>query len=163
MTEPHVTWLSQAAYDSLVAELAEREGPIRTEITNRIAEARAEGDLKENGGYHAARDEQGHNEGRINHLKALLEHAKVGAPEVEDGVAHIGRVVTIEFAPGDSETYFIGAGSEAEFTKFQVLSPGSPLGEAIIGRHIGDDVEYQLPNGKQITVTLVDVQANKSE
>ncbi|MEY3407033.1 MAG: hypothetical protein RL038_94 [Actinomycetota bacterium] len=162
MTEPHVTWLSQAAFDSLVAELAEREGPIRTEITARIAEARAEGDLKENGGYHAAREEQGHNEGRINHLKALLENAKVGAPEVADGVAHIGRVVTIQFAPGDSETYYIGTATEAEFTKFEILSPGSPLGEAVIGRHIGDDIEYKLPNGRETTVTLIDVQKNET-
>jgi transcription elongation factor GreA len=154
----HLTWLTQAAYDRLASELADREGPIRTEITTRIAEARAEGDLKENGGYHAAREEQGHNEGRIAHLKELLEHARIGQPEVPDGEAHVGRVVTIEFAPGDNETYLIGNAAEAGLSQYELLSPAAPLGEALIGHRVGDDVSYKLPNGKEITVTLIDVQ-----
>jgi transcription elongation factor GreA len=154
----HITWLSQAAYDRLALELSEREGRIRVEITEKISEARAEGDLKENGGYHAAREEQGHNEGRIAHLKHLLEHSRIGKPEVEDGEAHIGRVVVLEFAPGDQETYFIGASEEAGLVDFEILSPSAPLGEALIGHRVGDDVAYKLPNGREVIVTLVDVQ-----
>jgi transcription elongation factor GreA len=67
-----VTWLTQEAFDGLQAELADREGPLRLEITTRISLARDEGDLKENGGYHAAREEQGKNEARIRVLKHLL-------------------------------------------------------------------------------------------
>ncbi|MEY4348474.1 MAG: hypothetical protein RIS43_893 [Actinomycetota bacterium] len=154
----HITWLTQAAYDRLANELAERKGPIRDEITKRIVIAREEGDLKENGGYHAAREEQGKNEGRITHLEALLEHARIGAPEVPDGHAAIGRVVTIEFAPGEQESYYIGSAEESAVTHHDVLSPSSPLGDAIIGRQIGDEVSYTLPNGRSITVVLVDVQ-----
>ncbi|MEY4322761.1 MAG: hypothetical protein RL410_542 [Actinomycetota bacterium] len=154
----HITWLTQAAYDRLANELAERQGPIRDEITKRIVIAREEGDLKENGGYHAAREEQGKNEGRIAHLEALLEHARIGAPEVPDGHAAIGRVVTIEFAPGEQESYYIGSAEESAVTHHDVLSPSSPLGDAIIGRQIGDEVAYTLPNGRTITVVLVDVQ-----
>jgi len=72
MTE--ITWLTQDAYDRLVGEFADRQGPIRHEITQRIEQAREEGDLKENGGYHAAKEEQGKNEARIRQLRQLLEN-----------------------------------------------------------------------------------------
>lgn len=153
----HITWLTPEAHNRLVEELAERQGPIRDEITRKIAEARAEGDLKENGGYHAAREEQGKNEARIKHLQYLLENSMVGSPEVPDGEAHIGRVVTIEFAENDTETYLL-ASAEEKGAKYEVLSYSSPLGEALIGKRIGDEVEYRLPNGKITRVMLVDVQ-----
>lgn len=153
----HITWLTPEAHNRLVEELAERQGPIREEITRKIAEARAEGDLKENGGYHAAREEQGKNEARIKHLQYLLENSMVGSPEVPDGEAHIGRVVTIEFSENDTETYLL-ASAEEKGAKYEVLSYSSPLGEALIGKRIGDEVEYRLPNGKITRVMLVDVQ-----
>ena len=159
MTE-HVTYLTQEAHDRLSAELAEREGELRSEIIRRIATAREEGDLSENGGYHAAREEQGKNEARIKHLKHLLEHARIGLPEVPDGEAHIGRVVTVEYAPDDQETYLMGEPAESGLTAHQILSPTSPLGQALIGHRVGDDVTYALPNGNQVTVTLVDVQSS---
>ncbi len=157
MTE-HTTWLTQAAYDRLQNELEERKGPVRDEITARISAAREEGDLKENGGYHAARDEQGKNEGRIAHLEHLLEHAKVGTPEVPDGEVHVGRLVTVEFGQDDTETYLIGSAEEASHSPHEVLSPTSPLGQALIGKRIGDEVNYELPNGRVANVILVDVQ-----
>ena len=85
------TWLTQEAADRLSAELVELEGPKRAEIVKKIEAARAEGDLKENGGYHAAREEQGKNEARIKQLKHMLEHAHIGAPPVgeEIGRAHV--------------------------------------------------------------------------
>lgn len=157
MTE-HTTWLTQAAFDRLQAELDERKGAIRHEITVRISAAREEGDLKENGGYHAAREEQGKNEGRIAHLEHLLLHAKIGTPDAPDGEVHIGRLVTVEFGQDDTETYLIGATAEAEHSDFSVLSPTSPLGSALMGKRIGDEVSYELPNGRTANVILVDVQ-----
>lgn len=154
----HVTWLTQAAFNRLAEELAERTGPIRDEITQRIVTAREEGDLKENGGYHAAREEQGKNEGRIQHLEHLLEHVRVGTPEVPDGEVAIHRVVTVEFAPNDQESYFVGESEESGLTHHDVLSPSSPLGQALIGHRIGDEVTYTLPNGRSVSVVLVDVQ-----
>lgn len=155
----HITWLTQEAYDRLAGELADREGPQRAEITKRIELARQEGDLKENGGYHAARDAQGMNEARIRHLKHLLEHAQIGTPDVEDGVAAVGRVVIIEFDAGDSETFLLGSreGADAD-REVEILSPTSPLGAALIGHRIGEDVSYALANGRTITVTIADVQ-----
>ncbi|MEN9923150.1 MAG: hypothetical protein RIS09_664 [Actinomycetota bacterium] len=153
----HITWLTPEAHNRLVEELNERQGPIREEITRKIAEARSEGDLKENGGYHAAREEQGKNEARIKHLQYLLENSMVGAPDVPDGEAHIGRVVTVEFAENDTETYLLASAEEKSST-YEVLSYSSPLGEALIGKRIGDEVEYRLPNGKIARVMLLDVQ-----
>src|SRR4051794_18137263 len=96
-----VTWLTQEAYDRLKAELEHLSGPARAEVTQRIAAARAEGDLKENGGYHAAKDEQGKMEARIRQLTQLLRGAKVGAPPAAAaGVAGAGMVVTVDYGGG---------------------------------------------------------------
>ena len=154
----HTTWLTQDAFDRLRAELDERSGPQRAEITKRIELARQEGDLSENAGYHAAREAQGMNEARIRHLTHFLEHAQIGAPEVEDGVAAVGRVVTVEFDDGEQEIFLLGSREEVAHSQHEVLSPSSPLGAAVIGKHIGDDVTYALANGRTITVTIADVQ-----
>lgn len=157
MTE-HTTWLTQDAYDRLKAELEDRSGPQRAEITKRIELARQEGDLSENAGYHAAREAQGMNEARIRHLTHFLEHALIGAPEVEDGVAAVGRVVTVAFDDGEQEVFLLGSREEVAHSEREVLSPSSPLGSAVIGKRIGDDVTYSLANGRSITVTIADVQ-----
>jgi transcription elongation factor GreA len=99
MSEPTQTWLTQEAADRLAAELAELEGPLRAEIIKKIETARAEGDLKENGGYHAAREEQGKIEGRIRQLKHMLEHAHIGTPPAsESGVVGQGMLITVDIA-----------------------------------------------------------------
>ena len=159
MTEQTVTWLTPEAFERLTAELAHLKGEGRRLVSAKIAQAREEGDLSENGGYHAARDAQGMNEARIRHLKHLLEHAQIGTPDVEDGVAAVGRVVTIEFDAGDSETFLLGSreGADAD-REVEILSPTSPLGAALIGHRIGEDVSYALANGRTITVTIADVQ-----
>ena len=156
----HITWLTQTAYDRLVAELAEREGPVRADIVAQIATTRAEGDLSENGGYHAAREEQGKNEARIAQLRHLIENSKVGQPEAADGEVHIGRVVTIEQEDAKQFTFLIAHPSEAEYTEQRVVTPASPIGEAVIGHRIGDSVTYTTPRGIEMTVTIVDVTLN---
>lgn len=156
MTE-HITWLTQEAYDRLKSELDERSGEMRVDIAKRIELARQEGDLSENAGYHAAREAQGMNEARIRHLTHFLEHAQIGAPDVEDGVAAVGRVVTVEFDDGEQETFLLGSREEAAHSDIEVLSPQSPLGAAVIGKRVGEDVTYQLANGRGITVTIADV------
>jgi len=154
----HTTWLTQDAYDRLKAELEDRSGPQRAEIVKRIELARQEGDLSENAGYHAAREVQGMNEARIRHLTHFLEHVQIGAPEVEDGVASVGRVVTVEFDDGEQERFLLGLRVEEAPEGAEVLSPSSPLGGAVIGKRVGDDVTYTLGNGRSITVTIADVE-----
>src|SRR3954470_21891646 len=96
-----VTWLTQEAYDRLKAELAELSGPARAEVVQRISSAREEGDLRENGGYHAAKDEQGKLEARIRQLTQLLREAKDGEAPTAAGIAGPGMVVTVKFQGDD--------------------------------------------------------------
>ena len=154
MTE--ITWLTQDAYDRLVGELADREGPIRQEITKRIEQAREEGDLKENGGYHAAKEEQGKSEARIRQLRALLLDARIGAPDAADDEVAQGRVVSVRFtSDGEVETFLLGSREEAAHATIDVYSPTSPLGEAVMGKRVGDTATYQLANGKEMSVEIL--------
>ncbi|HWJ80702.1 MAG TPA: transcription elongation factor GreA [Nocardioides sp.] len=151
-------WLTQEAYDKLVAELADLEGPQRAEIVARISAARDEGDLKENGGYHAARDEQGRLEGRILQLKDMLRRAEVGETPPDDGVVEPGMVVTYKFDGDDddeAESFLLGA-REIEPEGLTVYSPQSPIGSALTGHKVGEKVSYEAPNGKQIEVVILD-------
>jgi transcription elongation factor GreA len=153
-----VTWLTQEAYDRLKTELEHLSGPARAEISARIGAARAEGDLKENGGYHAAKDEQGKMEARIRQLTQLLREAEVGEPPTATaGEAGPGMVVTVSFGDGDDETFLIGSREEAAVSDITVYSAQSPLGVALTGSKPGDTVTYTAPNGRDISVKLVDV------
>lgn len=150
------TWLTQAAYDRLQAELDELTGPGRREITARIEAAREEGDLKENGGYHAAKDEQGKMEARIRDLEELLKHAVVGEAPEASGVVEIGTVVTAEIL-GDEERFLLGNREMADGSDLDVYSPESPLGAAILGLKVGDSANYAAPNGNTIEVKVLAV------
>ena len=148
------TWLTQEAADRLQAELTQLEGPGRKEVTAKIEAARAEGDLKENGGYHAARDEQGKIEARIRQLKQMLENATIGAPPASaDGVVGAGMVVSAIVA-GDEMRFLLGS-REIATDDLDVYSEKSPLGSAVLGAKIGDKVSYTLPNGKSISVEIL--------
>jgi transcription elongation factor GreA len=150
-----VTWLTQDAYDRLSNELQTLiDG--RTAMAQEINDRREEGDLKENGGYHAAREEQGKQEGRIVQLQALLRSAKVGEAPASDGVAGPGMLVAVRFDGDDEdETFLIGSREEAETAGVEVYSGQSPLGKALTGAREGDKVEYETPTGKTMKVTLV--------
>ena len=155
-SEPNTIWLTQDAFDKLQAELENLKGPVRSEIVARISAARDEGDLKENGGYHAAREEQGKMEGRIRYLQELLRTAHVGDAPTADAVAP-GTVVTIYFEDDadDVETFLLGSREIAATTELTVYSPESALGNAILGARAGESVTYSAPNGKDIKVTVV--------
>jgi transcription elongation factor GreA len=148
------TWLTQEAADRLAAELANLETQGRTEVIKKIEAARAEGDLKENGGYHAARDEQGKIEARIRQLKQMLENATIGAPPASaDGVVGAGMIVSAIVA--DDEMRFLLGSREIATDDLDVYSEKSPLGSAVLGAKIGDKVSYTLPNGKSISVEIL--------
>jgi transcription elongation factor GreA len=157
MNQPTQTWLTQEAADRLAAELADLEGPMRAEIIKKIETARAEGDLKENGGYHAAREEQGKIEGRIRQLKHMLEHAHIGTPPVgESGVVGLGMLVTVDIA-GDEIKFLLGS-REIASGDVDVYSEKSPLGAAVLGAKVGQTVTYTAPTGKQIQVAVLEAQ-----
>jgi len=149
------TWLTQESYDRLSAELAELEGPARLDIAKKIEMAREEGDLKENGGYHAAKDEQGKIEARIRQLTQLLRHATVGEPPAASGVVEIGTVVTAKIA-GDATTFLLGSREIAD-DDIDVYPATSALGEAILGLKVGEKTTYTAPSGKEIAVEVTKV------
>ena len=152
------TWLTQEAADRLAAELADLEGPRRADIVKKIEAARAEGDLKENGGYHAAREEQGKIEGRIRQLKHMLEHAHIGTPpEGESGVVGQGMLVTVDFG-GEEMKFLLGSREISTGDDIDVYSIKSPLGSAVMGAKVGDTVNYTALNGKQIAVAILEAQ-----
>lgn len=164
-TTDSVVWLTQEAHDKLVDELEYLEGTGREEISAKIASAREEGDLSENAGYHAAREEQGQMEDRIRVLKDKLRNAQVGqAPTNTDEVAP-GTMVTVAYFgdEDDTDTFLLGSRDLLELDDsvkdIQVYSPQSPIGAAVVGKRVGETSEYQAPNGKTIKVTITKVAA----
>ena len=150
-----VTWLTQEAYDRLKAELDHLSGPGRIDIAKKIEAARDEGDLKENGGYHAAKEEQGKMEARIRQLTQLLENAVVGTKPADDGIVEPGMVVTVDMF-GDDMTFLLGSREIADGSDLEVYSERSPLGAAINGKKVGVKATYSLPNGRSMTVEILD-------
>ena len=158
MTEPtpsDAVWLTQAKYDELKAELETLRGPTRASVVSRVSEARDEGDLKENAGYHAARDELGKIDGRIAQLSQMLERAKVGETPADDGVVEPGMKVTINLIDHDMKQEFLFGAREMAGEELKVFSPQSPLGEAINGKQRGDTVEYEV-NGKKVKAEILE-------
>jgi len=157
-TTPQETWLTQADFDRLTAELEHLSGPGREEVVEKIETARAEGDLKENGGYHAAKDEQGKMESRIRQLTELLRDAKVGEAPDTGGKAAAGMVLTVRFTgDGDAEKFLLGS-REGAGGDLEVYSPQSPLGAACVGHKAGETVSYETPTGKPMTVEIIAVE-----
>ncbi len=152
------TWLTQESYDRLSAELEELSGPARADIAKKIEAAREEGDLKENGGYHAAKDEQGQIEARIRQLTDLLRHATVGEAPESNGIVAVGTVVTAKIA-GDPSTFLLGSREIADDSSdIDVYPATSPLGQAIIGLKVGESATYTAPSGKEIAVEVTKVE-----
>jgi len=152
-------WLTQEAHDRLKAELDELVAG-RPAMAAEINARREEGDLKENGGYHAAKDEQGKQEGRIRQLTDLLRKARVGEPPKTATDAALGTVITIAFDgdEDDTEKFLLGSREIAGTTELSVYSPESALGAAIMGAEPGSSVTYTAPNGKDITVKVLAVE-----
>jgi transcription elongation factor GreA len=148
--------LSQAAYDRLQAEHDDLTTRGRVEIARKIEAARELGDLSENGDYHAAKEEQGKMEGRIRQLAYMLENAEIVESDGSNEVSH-GSVVAIRYEGDDEvERYLIGS-IEERHDDLDVISPSSPLGEALIGSSPGDTVTFVAPTGAELKVDVVSV------
>ncbi len=147
-------WLTHEAFNRLQAELTELSGPGRVEVVKKIEQARSEGDLKENGGYHAAKEEQGKIEARIRQLTELLRDAHVGEAAADDGIVEQGMLVVAKIA-GDKTTFLLGSREVAGDSDLDVFSERSPLGAAIQGHKAGDSLTYTAPNGREIPVEII--------
>ena len=148
--------LSPEAHARLRAELDDLVVRGRVEIAKRIEEARALGDLSENGDYHAAKEEQGKMELRIRQLKGTLDDAAIVEAGPDDGTVRVGATVTVDFGDGDTERYLVGSIEETK-EGAEIVSPDAPLGRALLGRSVGDDVAYEV-NGRTLAVKLVGIE-----
>ena len=158
------TWLTDEAYARLQGELDRMSGPGRADITAKIEAAREEGDLKENGGYHAAKEEQGKAEARIRQLTVLLRDVVTGPPPATGDVVAQGAVVTVDYGDGDVERFLFASRENANLEGgklevagevLDVYSPESPIGQAIDGKRKGDEVVF---GPRSIRVLIQDVQ-----
>ena len=142
------TQLTRTTYERLQAELEDLTTRGRVEIARAIEAARALGDLSENGDYHAAKDSQGKMEARIRQLTATLKDAEiVDGTALPDSTVATGSIVSIRYEGDDEvESFLVGSIEEKE-SELSVVSPGSPLGQALLGRSAGDTVEYEAPGG----------------
>jgi transcription elongation factor GreA len=153
---PETHHLSQAAYDRLASELEQLTTIGRIDIARKIQAARELGDLSENGDYHAAKEEQGKMEGRIRHIKALVENAEIVEGGASDRVQH-GCVVAIAYEGDDEPERFLIGSIEERHGDIDVISPGSPLGQALLGAAVDDVVDFQAPGGV-LKVRVVDIE-----
>jgi transcription elongation factor GreA len=149
------TTLSRAAFDRLQAELDDLTTRGRVEVARKIEEARALGDLSENGDYHAAKDTQGHMETRIRQLEGLLKDAVI-TREIEDpDVVVAGSIVTLRYDGDDEDEDYLVGSVEERREGMAVISTESPLGKALTGRRAGDEqISFTGPNGNELKVVL---------
>ena len=145
---------TQDAVDRLKEKLAYLEGECRRQVIEAIATARAHGDLSENAEYHAAKDQQGMQEAEVRKIKHMLENVEI-VEAADDGVAGPGKLVTIKYPGEDPETYFLGR-REEKTGEYDILTPESPIGSAIIGHSLGEKIVAKLPRG-DVSVEIVEV------
>lgn len=156
MSENEATWLTQEAYDRLSKELEYLLTVARQDIAKRIQEAREEGDLKENGGYHAAKEEQGKIEARINRLENILATSVVGEARESHGIVEQGTIVKLNMNGSEME-FLLGSAEIAEGSDIDVYSPDSPIGQVIMGAKVGDELTFVAPNGKERSIEILEV------
>ena len=148
--------LTRTALERLQAEHLDLTTRGRIEVAEKIERARELGDLSENGDYHAAKDEQGHMEGRIRHLESILENFEL--VEADDGdIVGPGKLVTLSIDGDEPETYYLGS-HEEQYEGAATMTPDSALGKAINGIRVNETCSYTTPNGHDLSVVVISVE-----
>lgn len=156
MTDQKKVPLTEQALARLREELDHLEGEGRRKIIEEIATARAHGDLSENAEYHAAREQQGLQEARVRQLRQMIENAEI-IETADDGVVRPGMIVTLRYEGEEPETYLLGL-REEKGGQYPVLTPDSPLGQALVGHGAGETVTTKVPAG-ELKIEIVEVRA----
>ena len=148
MAEEKTIKFTQEGYDLLMQELEERKGPKRSEIANRIEEARSQGDLSENSEYDDAREAQAKNESRIHEIEELIKKADIiGDSEIDTKVISVGSTVVLKDMETKAEDTYTLVGTSEENLFTNKISEESPVGKAIKGKKKGNTVEVTTPSG----------------
>lgn len=149
MTDQQTVSMTQQGYDALILELNELKEVKLPAAIQRVADARAHGDLSENSEYHAAREDLAVLYGRVEEIEFLIQRAEV-VDTVQNGTVNIGSQVVVEIEGQDGHhTFHIVGEWEADPTQ-RKISEKSPLGQALSGKKKGDRVELEVPAGKVI-------------
>ena len=156
MAEQKKVPLTKQALARLQEELDHLEGEGRRKIIEENATARAHGDLSENAEYHAAREQQGLQEARVRQLRQMIENAEI-IETADDGVVRPGMIVTLRYEGEEPETYLFGL-REEKGGEFPVLTPDSPLGQALTGHGAGETVTTKVPAG-ELKIEIIEVRA----
>ena len=145
---------------ALREELQHLKGTRRPMISKAIAEAREHGDLKENAEYHAAREQQGFIEGRINAIESKLSQSQViNIKEIPySGRVIFGTTVTIENVDTNEQSRYQIVGDDEADIKANKISCNAPLAKAIIGKEVDDEIDFTAPDGNIITYDIVKVE-----
>jgi transcription elongation factor GreA len=146
---PDIHRITQETLDKLKAEFEELTTAGRVEIARIIEAARLLGDLSENGDYHAAKDHQGKMESRIRQIDQILRNHEIIAKDESSNVVVHASIVSVIYdgdSEDDAQEFFIGS-IEEKPEGVLVASPSSPLGAALLGKAVGDDVAYDAPSG----------------
>lgn len=140
--------MTRVGYDKLRAELDELENEKMPEVTKRIAEARAEGDLKENAEYHGARESQGLLQAKINLLKDKLNRAEIiDTSKLPKDEVVFGCTVTVKDLDfGDTEEFTLVGAGEEDFDNGKI-NITSPLAQGLVGKKVGEKAEIEVPAG----------------
>jgi len=144
----------------LQEELTYLKGTRRPEISKAIADARAHGDLKENAEYHAAREQQGFIEARLNIIESKLSDAQIidVTQMPNTGRVIFGTTVTIENADTEEETVYQIVGDDEADIKNNRISCNAPLARAIIGKELDDEIDFTAPDGTIITYVIIKIE-----
>ena len=151
------THLSPQAYQRLSEELTELTTIRRKEISEWLERAREHGDIRENADYDAAKNAQGLNEARVRQIEALLKKAVVVEGPTGDKV-EAGTLVEVRMEGDDETTTYLVGSIEEKGRGYDVISPGSPLGKALLGHIAGEHVSYAAPGGT-FDVEIIEVRA----
>jgi transcription elongation factor GreA len=151
MNTQEVLYVTKEGLAKLKAELKELVDVRRPEVAKRILSAREMGDISENAEYDSSRQEQSYVEGRIEELEEIIAHAKISDKKKSDCI-DVGCSVTVHI-DGDEETFHIVGAPEANPLQ-KKISHESPLGQALVGKKVGDKVEVDAPVGKLVYTVL---------
>jgi transcription elongation factor GreA len=149
--------ITQEVFEQLEHEIDQLKNQLRPQIVQRLAAARREGDLKENGGYQAARSELRMLDTRIKVIDAKIQNAQIVAKTNSDRVG-VGAKVSAEI-DGEKQTFVLGESEFRKITDLAIFSNLSPLGQSILNRRVGDQVSYTAPNGKEIQVKILKIES----
>jgi len=148
-------YLTEAGKQKLQIELADLEGPRRSEIAARLRSAIEMGDLSENADYHKAKEDQGFLEGKILEIKHILNHAIIVKESNGNDKVTVGCKVTVQEADDPPETYYLVGSKEAD-PAANMISHNSPIGKALLDQQVGDQVTIKTPGG-EINLKIINI------